>query len=232
VAVSSYLKDNRKGLALLWIIIALSPLVLNEMVVGGDLLSNSLYVLIFAWFFISSVPNNKITCWMKISSAILLGIGFSSRANFIFISPLIFSILVQQAGWKMAIKYSALSALTFGLITVPFYLYDPVGFSPLYNADKLGQFNSILPFAGTIIPLLCGVLALVLSFQRMQLAEFFRNCAIILAFPIICGLILSTIRSQRLELGIAGYGLSFLFFAALSCWLRIKWEMFGKSSET
>lgn len=218
-AMKSYLKDVRLALLLQWVLIALSPVILNEFVTGGDLLSNSLYVLLFVMWIVSSPisePGHSI--WKKIYPAILLGVGLSSRANFVLLLPLVFSFLLQGAGWKSAIKYIGITCVTFCMITIPFYVYDPQGFSPLHTVSKLSQFQSVIPFAGFAIPFATAIIALILSFQRMNHNVFFRNCAIVQAFPVLCGILLSSVKTERLDLHFAGFGLIFLFFGAAAFW--------------
>src|SRR6185295_14320885 len=107
-------------------------------------------------------------------------------------------------------------------ITLPFYFYDPAGFSPLHTLDKVNQFQSLLPFAGTIILALGGLTALLLALRlrRGDLAEFLLACAVPQAVPIVAGLIFYTIRG-RLDYTFPGYGFSFLWFGALAAWLQI-----------
>jgi hypothetical protein len=108
--------------------------------------------------------------------------------------------------------YVGLVTLSFISITLPFYLYDPVGFSPLHTVGKLKQFESVLPHAGPLILAVCGMAALVLSLQRMDVSRFFRNCAIVQAIPVLFGMVLSLISMGAPGLVFSEYGLAFLFF--------------------
>jgi hypothetical protein len=101
---------------------------------------------------------------------------------------------------------------------VPFYLYDPQGFSPLHTANIISQFQTILPFAGIIVPLLTGIIALVLSLHQANgnLHVLLRNCAIVLAFPVLSGTVLQSIKTAKLDFAFTDYGLFFLFFGAVA----------------
>lgn len=224
LTVRWHLKDGRAALLLVWTMLVLSPICLHEVVTGGDLLANSLWILIFALLMVKLVPNPHTNPVAKVALAILLGVGLSSRPNFVLLLPLVFSMLGQRAGWPRATKYMTLTCLVFAAVTLPFYLYDPQGFSPLHTYDKLAQFEGILPFAGTIIPLVGGVIAVALSLQRMDDSGIvlLRNCALVQAFPIVCIVILSSIATQRLNfVDFAWYGLTFLGFGALAAWISI-----------
>jgi hypothetical protein len=224
VVMKSYFKDGRSALLLLWLIFALSPIVLYVFVVGSDYLSNSLYVLLFILWMTVSISQPNQSNWGKILPAILLGIGLSSRANFVLLLPLVFSTLVQKGGWKPAIKYTAVTCITFIVVTVPFFLYDPQGFSPLHTSNKLGQFQSIIPFAGFLIPLVTAIIALIFVFSMSvshNLDSLFRKSAIVLAFPVLCGVVLSSIKSWSADFQFAYFGVFFLFFGAVSSWRNL-----------
>jgi hypothetical protein len=213
--IKIYLKDGRLALILIWSILGLSPEVLREFLTGGDGLANSIYILIFILMLIRVIlkPIN----YLKIMSAVLLGIGLSSRPHLILLLPLVFSILIQKNGLKIATKYMLFICTALGAVTLPFYLYDPQAFSPLHQTTKLSQFSSILPFSEIIIPLSGGTIACCLAFQRMDKKGILlmKNCAIIQAFIILSPVVLSSINSGTLSFNFTGYGIYFLLFGTL-----------------
>lgn len=219
IVAKSLLRSSHLALLLFWIILFLSPVSVQEFVTGGDLLSNSIYILFFIFFVVNNVLEPNAKEWKKILSAVLLGIGLSSRANFILLLPLVFSTLVQNKGLKAAIIYTGLPCLIFLALTLPFYLYDPRGFTPLY-----GQLNKInpLPFSGIIIILASLIIAFLLSLQRLEgnCVTLFKNCAYVQAFLVLCAVILHIFRKGNPDF-ISGYGLSFLFFGALASWYKL-----------
>lgn len=219
-----YLGGWRLALFLLWLLLILSPAILHEFVTGGDLAANSLYILIFTFFFVNALSKLHSKRWEKVLSAILLGVGFSSRLNFLLLLPLIFSTLVQNVGWRITIKYVALVGAVFVAITLPFYLYDSRNFTPLYGQfSKIGNFNSLFPFAAAFIIITGLSIAFLLSFQRMNsgCVVLFRNCAIVQAFLVLSPAILKTISQGKPEFSFFGFGFFFLFFGAASFWYSI-----------
>jgi hypothetical protein len=109
-------------------------------------------------------------------------------------------------------------------VTLPFYLYDPKGFTPLHVYYKLAQFESAFPCAGVVIPLAGGILAAALAFQRMdeRCVVLFRNCAIVLAWPVVWAVGLWSVSLGCLELQrFAWYGIGSLVFGALACWVSL-----------
>lgn len=224
VVMRSYFRDGRVSLLLLWAIFLLSPVIPYEFVIGSDYISNSLYVLLFMLWMVNAVSRPDLGSWPKIIPAVLLGIGLSSRANFVLILPVIFSALVQAAGWRSALKYTTITGIAFVMITAPFYLYDPQGFSPLHVTGKLGVLESVLPFASFIIPVATGLISLALAFfqpQSRNITILLRNCAAVLAFPVLCGVVLASIKQGGIDLGFAVFGTFFLPFGAIAFWSKL-----------
>jgi hypothetical protein len=220
----SYLKDGRSALLLLWTILALSPVVLQEFVTGGDYLANSLYVMLAIVWLVRAVIRSDFGGWETLVSAVFLGIALSSRANFATLLPLIFSALVAVSGWKTAAKCVAVTCVTSAVITLPFYIYDPQAFSPLVTAaGKLGDFRSVIPFVGIIVPLVTGLISLVLALQstNRDLDIMLRNCAIVVVFPVLCGVVLSSIDAARIEFWFASFGLPAMIFGVVATWPRL-----------
>nr|NIV35513.1 hypothetical protein [Anaerolineae bacterium] len=187
-------------------------------------MANSLYVLLAVLWMGRAISLPGMPRWRVVAPAIFLGIALSSRANFLLLLPLVFSAMVRAAGWKRACTYAAITGATFLAVTLPFYLYDPQAFSPLDTAAKLGQFEPVLPLAGLLIPLAALILALVLAFLQpasRRLDALLRNCAIVLAFPVLCGIVLRSIQTGGVGLSFASYGTFFLFFGAVAFWGRI-----------
>jgi len=216
-----YLKDIRLALLLIWSCLALSPVILNNVVTGVDEMSNGIYVLIFILLLVTVAPKHEVSVWKKVAAAMLLGIALSSRSNFVLLVPLVFGMLVRNSGWRNGTKYIFVTSVTFVLVTIPFWLFSPQSFSPLYiQYSKVSQFESILPLAGLVIPLAGGALALLLAYcySDGSYANLLRNGAIVLAFPVVCTMLLSLIQGGFVGIIWAGYGVFFLPFGALAYW--------------
>jgi len=218
LTMNVYLKDKRLALLSLWVLLAFSPVVLHEIVTGGDLLANSIYVPLFVIWMVRAASRHSTSRLGRISLATLLGIGMASRANFLLILPLVFSALVRAGGWQSAVRQMMITGLTFGLLTVPFYLHDPSGFSPLHTANQLSQFEAKLPYASAIIPAFASIVALGLSFHHTNGSAqgLARNCAVVLALPVLGVTILKSIMAGYPWLAWTSLGLSFLFFGAVA----------------
>lgn len=242
MAMRTYLHGSRSALLLVWVILALSPAFWYALVTGSDYIANALYVLLFSLWLIRAASRSGGGVKAMLLAG-LLGIGLASRANFLLLTPLLFVALGRVADWKTAFRLTVITGLAYGTVTLPFYLFDPRGFSPLHTTDELGRFDVLLPHAGLIIPLLTAALAILLALwlgawpervngDRLQAARgriyaddvitaFFRNSAFVLALPVFCGLALYCIGLRRPYFGFAAFGLFFLFFGAAPAWRTI-----------
>ena len=218
-AVSRFTRSCRRALILVWTLLILSPVVMNYLVTGGDDLANSIYVLVFMLLTVSWVTSADAPAWKKVLAALLLGVGLSSRANFLLVMPQLFAALTIKAGWRAALRYVAVAVAAFAAVTVPFWIHDPAGFTPLHaQAHKVAEFQAIMPFAGLVVPALGGCIALVLAWRSLKLRRetWLRDCAIVQAFLVICVATLTAIQTGTLSLTSTSYGVFFLFFGVLA----------------
>jgi hypothetical protein len=218
-AASRLTRSWGRGLILVWMVLIFSPVVMNYVVTGGDDLANAIYVLAFMLLTVNWVSNRNAPVWKKVSAALLLGIGLSSRANFLLVLPQLFAVLTIKAGWRTALGYSAVTIAAVAAVTIPFWIIDPASFTPLHaQAHKVAEFQSVLPFAGLVVPVLGGCIALVLAWHSLKRGRetWLRDCAIVQAFLVICVTTLTVIQTGTPSLTATSYGVFFLFFGVLA----------------
>jgi len=225
LVLRSDLRDGRKGLLLFWMIVLLCPAAFYELMSGGDLLANSIFVTVFLLFALKSIPDETTSSRRKLGAAVLLGIGLSSRANFLLVVPVLFVAILRKTGQKTAIIYLTVTCVTFAGITLPFYVFDPNGFSPLHATSFLGGNGSLPPSAGLLVLTLIGILSVLLPFRRGRNDESFvvLNCAItqaafVLGFAALLAFDESLSGPEFKNFGgleFTNYGVMFLFFGAL-----------------
>jgi hypothetical protein len=216
--------SSAAALGLVGVVLATNPTVWQNLVTGSDYVSNSIYILVLMWLLVRITSDERAMAWTKVGVAVLLGIGLSSRANFLFLLPLLFSVLAQSIGFRSGLKYMAIAGLAFLLTTIPFWLYDPAHFGPfIAQSGKMRTIESVLPFAGIIIPAIGFGLAGLLSLQRMSTdcRDFFRNCAIVQVAVLLFTSTVHSFHLGKLDLyvGQAGYGMFTLFFAVVAAWM-------------
>jgi hypothetical protein len=114
--------------------------------------------------------------------------------------------------------------MTFAGITIPFWLYDPQGFSPInIQYSKVSQFESILPFTGISIPFTGGLLAILLAYRYSDgsYVNLLRNSAIVQMFLVFCTVILLLTQVGFEGLVWTGYGVFFLPFGVFAFWASL-----------
>jgi hypothetical protein len=215
------LKDVRSALLLLWAILLLSPTVMHTIVIGIDYVANGLYVLVFSVWAVASVARAGSKPWYRIGSAALLGIGLSSRANFLFLLPVLFAAERRSGSWRAAVQSTTITIAVFLAVTLPFYLVDPEAFSPFHTARKFESLDNVLPKATAVIACATAVLALWLASRRSRCAGLIgmlRDCAIVLAFPVCWIMLLASVETGRLDVEPAIFGTFFVFLGATAAW--------------
>jgi hypothetical protein len=215
---------GRTALSLSWLVLGLGPAVIYEIVTGTGYAANTISVLMGLWWLVRATRRDV--------AAVFWGVTLASRANFILLVPLAFAALRQQTNGPTAIRATALTCVTIAFLTLPFYLHDPHHFAPLEGADRLLVFDQLLPHLGAALIAAMAALALALSLTRMDVATLFRNGALLQAFPVVVGVLLSTIRDGRVNLTYARYGTFFAWFAFLTFALSSRGEPEGEAAAT
>lgn len=220
------LKSYVPALMIVLTVFLTSPTAYQVLGTSSDHISNAIYVLISMWLLITAVSDSTSSTWTRILPAILLGIGLSSRSNFLVLTPLLFSVLTQVSDVWTAIRYCVLTGLIFLAATIPFWAYDPAGFSPyLIQAGRLHNIETVFPYASMIIPAATFVVSGMLCFTRMPAdgAAFFRNCAVVQLVALYVSSLAYTVYLGKFDLflGNIGYGMFTVFFAAVSAWIFI-----------
>jgi hypothetical protein len=221
VTMAFHLDDVRSAVLLFWITLLCSR-VLQLMLTGGELLASSIYMTLFVIFAMRSVLAQR-RRWLRWITAVLLGIGLSSRANYFLVAPVVFSAMFQAVGWKEAVKYFAVTIASFLAVTLPFALYDPQVFSVTALREQnfaAIELTTLLPGADMALPLLSSTFALVLSLKRMDNwnPHLLASCALVQAFPVAAIVLLARLDTRPFDISYAGYGVHFLFFGVLACW--------------
>lgn len=221
------LKSTAYAASLTFYLVFFSPAVLLNLVTSIDRLSNTIYILAAMWMLIRWLPRSE-TPWGKaVLPSLLLGVGLSSRSNFFLLIPVFFSFLVQIAGWKRSLKYLSISAAAFLLVTVPFWIYDPAGFTPFHEqSKKISQFEPLIPFAPVVVTGISILVAIIFAFRKMgpDGKAFLISCSLIQMFSILLLSAISSVNLGKADLyfGHTNYGVFALIFAAFAGWIAMR----------
>jgi uncharacterized membrane protein len=148
-------------------------------------------------------------------------VALASRANFLLLAPLFGAAVWRIAGFRNAFAATALVGLTAAAITLPFYLNDPAGFTPLMSKQKLAGVDHALPWASTAM-IGATMLAAILCAWRLIVCRgdepttaFFRGCTIVTLTPMVCVVLFSSAINGHPDFGFMTdrFGLMYVFFA-------------------
>ena len=207
-------------------ILAVSPTIFQNISAGTDHIPNSVYILVFSLLVIRAGRKESARWWEFAIPAVLLGVGLSSRSNFAFLVPMLVVLLWKLKGHRVAIGTGAVICGAAVAVTLPFWLYDPNGFTPLIvQTGKMEQFNEIIPQAGIVMAFAALLIALGLSARKKAstTSVFFQNLAFVQLFILIFTSTLYSIWIGHFNLyfGHVGYGLFVMFFGVFAQWSQI-----------
>jgi hypothetical protein len=129
----------RRGnvLATLALVTLGSPAVTHDVLTGGDLVANTLYVLA------GVVAVAECRGRMRWPAYLFLGLALSSRPTFwLLLPPLAVHLAKRSRGSVEAI---ATVVLATSAVTLPFYVYDPSSFTPFHVLGKLEGARALFP---------------------------------------------------------------------------------------
>lgn|GEM_PF-1901002 len=213
--VNRYYKDRSGKSILLITTFFFFPLIPYNIIIGSDYISNSIYVLLACAVFCNyclNHPDSKFTPLF----ALIFGFSLSSRPIYLLLIPVLFVFLFRKQGWEKSVKYFTLIIIAFTSVTLPFYLFDPSGFSPLHVSYKLDRFNDILPHSEIIIPIfsiLAGIIWAFFAGKTYDLDIFLLISAFTLFIPVFAGTVLLSIKAESFDPAYTYYSSLFIFFA-------------------
>jgi hypothetical protein len=199
-------------LSFFWLCLAASPALLHEMATGIDYTVNGTYVALAAAWALTAVERHSL------AAAAFFGVALSSRANFALVLPLVGRHIVAAHGWR---RGALLVLTTCGValgITLPFYLADPAGFSPLHTIGKL----AFVPHGAVVLPACAFLLAVGLSCRTSDRSAYtlLRDCALVQGFVLVTAEVLWIVRGGQPPFAFTGYGQLAMGFAVGAAALR------------
>ena len=216
-------RDRALALVMLTVPLALSPAAIYEFVSGGDMLANGIYVAVIFLLALRAWSNSQACRWSRWAACVLLGLGLASRPNFLLLLPLFGAVLWRTVGLRQAVAAAGLVVVVSATITLPLYLHDPAGFTPLLARNKLAIIDDVLPWASNAILGMTALLGILGAWSLVRTTGsdlnrwFFRWCALVTLCPMVCAVGLFSWGSGRVDFDFMRdrFGLMYVFFALL-----------------
>lgn len=222
VVTARFLRDPSLSVILIGACIFLSPSAMHEFISGGDLLSNGIFVAVLGGLALDqwTKPVGKIS-WLVVAT-VFLGIALSSRPNFLFLLPLLCMLVWKTCGFPRAFLCAMAVFGTTCLVTLPFYTFNPDGFTPLIARAKIHipGLSWASSAVVTITAFASLALSLLLFFRKSNciLGTFFLGGTAILLCPMVTMVILISISKRNLDFSFMNdrFGVMYLPFALLA----------------
>jgi hypothetical protein len=222
-AAKCFFKDRATAVWLLAVPLAVSVAAQYEFVSGGDLIANGIFVALLFLFALKCWEDESSPAWQRWTACMLVGVALASRANFLLLVPLFGAAMWRVAGVKNALLVTSLAVIVTISITLPFYMNDPAGFSPLGSRNKLASVDHALPWASsamigtTVLASLLAAFWLLRQRKQDSMTAFFRGCTFVTLVPMLCVVLMSSWVGSNPDFGFMKdrFGLMYVFFALL-----------------
>lgn len=198
------------------------PVFLQQLIGGSDYIANSIQMLLVVVFvdrFYHKAKPVKVAVF-----ALLSGLILSSRLIYAPLFPLLMLVTLRREGVRSAATFAGLASAAFLAVTLPFYLFDSQGFSPLHTYDKLAGFDSLVPHYGIVIPavmIIAAVAAGVSSPIELLSKRLILICAAILTIPVLAGFIADSLSLGTLSFEYWEFGMLSLVFWTVGAYSEV-----------
>jgi len=186
--------------ALLLTLIFLNPVILAEILSGGDHLANTIAVSIGLLGMLTSSSPAKSVAW-----GCFLGIACAWRAHFLLAAIPCFAFYVSRGCYSHILRVGGAAAVTFLALVLPLFLFNSSEFSPLQTQTKLEAFSHLLPhptFWASVSAVSFGLWA---GWQAQTLSSLLVAIGLTINIPILAAVILNSIDVGAVTLSFYGW---------------------------
>jgi hypothetical protein len=201
--------EPQAPLFLIWLALLASPVLVREVVTGGDLVANTVSVMLAMWLVDAALTRST---GAFVLAGLVLGFVLSSRVTFFFVLPPLVVLAWRRCGLPRAVGVLLLAGVGFTAVTLPFYVGHS-RFPPLSASDHLSVFEGSVPGGQWLVIAAALVLSVALALLvPAGLAGAFVQAASVWAFFLIAVAVHDSIQAGTLDLAqlTPGYGLPVL----------------------
>ena len=196
-------------------LIIFSPVLIAEILTGGDLIANTLAVTSLV---LLALRARTFVSWLVLGC--LLGVALSWRAHFLLMAvPLAAYHLKKGEFWKL-LAIGVAAAFSFAAATIPLWYADPSAFSPFQVQQRFDEFSHLLPHGNIVVVVLTAFLGAVLGWRAQTDHELLVACGVTLILPFLIAITLNSINLGRPTFLFFGwYAMSSLFIGSLGAFM-------------
>jgi hypothetical protein len=176
-----YFRSSWSGIFYFLVFFLLCPACIQDYLTGGDYCINTIYVLL-AFYWVAHTHFTDKHANMRIASMVFLAVTLCSRPTYVtIVAPVISALVLQQQGKRALFQFLLICGLVATVLVMPFYFFDPPGFSPLQTA----KFNVYgIPtwlHADALIPLVAILVSCRAFFIKLDMTRIFGMAALAFA---------------------------------------------------
>lgn len=182
-----------------------------QVLIGSDFIANSIWVILLTS--LAMEHSDRLNA-ESILRSLLLGIGLSSRMNFLLILIPMMFVIARRTTPRHSLVHTVAALTGWSLVTVPFYLYDSGAFAPLHQSNLFAWYDRIIPYSSVLFPLLTVCLSLFVSYRFAgKSSSLFSVISVILLFPVLVMIVLESVSKGTVTFSLSHYAFaSFLFY--------------------
>lgn len=187
-----------------------SPNVIYQQIIGTDYLANGIYVLTAMVLLMRTVDKG----WLSVVGfSAFAGVTLASRPHWLCLVPILWAYWAYRTTALRTLVMLVSMAGSFALLALPFFLYDPSGFSPLHVIQFV-TVGGAFPSAHLLVGLPAVLLAtgLAYRFGRGPLLHQVRSAFFVQGFLILAGFGLAWVAEGQPDLMYSHFGTLFISF--------------------
>jgi hypothetical protein len=194
------LRSGKHIAASLVTLIVLNPVILAEILSGGDYLANTIALLIGLLGTLTSRGLAKSLAW-----GCFLGIVFAWRAHFLLAAVPCFAFYVSRGCYSHVLRVGGAAAVTFLALVLPLFIFNSSEFSPFQAQTKLEAFSHFLPhptFWASVSAVTFGLWA---GWRAQTLSGLLVVIGLTINIPILAAVILNSLDVGAVTLRFYGW---------------------------
>lgn len=211
IVLRQQLDDRKLPAVYLSTLMIFSPVIIAEILTGGDHLANSLSVTVAIVLALSALT---VRGW--ILSGFLLGIALSWRAHFLLVAIPLMVYYLRFKKLRAFLSVGIAAAVSFSFVTFPFWIINPAEFTPIHIQQRFNDFRHLLPYGDAVGIMLSATVGIVLGFLANSREELLVACGAAVIVPILLAVLLNSVTLGHLTFMFYGwYALTGLMLGTL-----------------
>ncbi|MER2557897.1 MAG: hypothetical protein ABTQ93_10535 [Candidatus Competibacter denitrificans] len=193
VALRCFQSERKFPAIYLITLMLLSPVLIAEILTGGDYLANSLAVTLALILVLNSKSTKN-----QILGSLLLGVALSWRAHFLLIMIPCMLYSIKRKEFKKLPMIGLVTIGSFILVTLPFWLANPVEFTPIHIQQRLSDFQHLLPHVTIIVVIFSIIVGILGGWWISNFNDLLIVSGMVVTIPILFAVLLNSINVGHL----------------------------------